>query len=63
MIEEIKTKQKENSSLSANVTEIRSVKVLLADDDVFSNLALKSMIEKSGKFQALPCFNGQEVSN
>jgi hypothetical protein len=36
-------------------------KVLLADDDAFSNLTLRKMVEQIGKYEAIPCFNGSEV--
>lgn len=36
-------------------------KVLLADDDVMSNITLRGMIERSGKFHIISCYNGLEV--
>ena len=62
ILEEIKQKQRESMSSLGNTNE-KLVKLLLADDDVFSNLAVKTMIEKTGKYQIFSCFNGQEVSN
>lgn len=38
-------------------------KILLADDDPMSNYALRGMIERSGKFQVIPCYNGLEVKH
>ncbi len=60
IVEEIKQRQKESSLAGESVAE-NALKVLLADDDVFSNLTLKTMIERTGKYQALACFNGLEA--
>ncbi len=38
------------------------VKIILADDDVLSNLALRSMIEQAGAYQVFPFYNGVDVS-
>ncbi len=36
-------------------------KILLADDDVLSNLALRSMIEQSGLYRVFTFYNGVDV--
>ena len=57
--EEIKHKSLMSESSQECTAERRSV--LLADDDVLSNLAVKTMIEKEGKYQVASVFNGREV--
>lgn len=34
---------------------------MIADDDTFSNTALKTMIEQSGKYEVISFFNGLDV--
>jgi len=58
-VEEIKQKSRA-SGLSYDVPPEKPL-VLIADDDVFSNLAVKTMIEKEGKYQAISAFDGREV--
>jgi hypothetical protein len=36
-------------------------KILLADDDIFSNMALRSMIESSGQYHVHSFYNGADV--
>jgi hypothetical protein len=40
----------------------RVAKLILADDESLSNLALRSMIEREGKFQIFSFYNGTDVS-
>ncbi len=39
----------------------RVINVLLADDDVFCNTTLTTIIESSGQYRVFPFFNGSSV--
>ena len=36
-------------------------KIMLADDDIMNNLAMRTMIEHDGKYQVFSFYNGVEV--
>ena len=37
-------------------------KIILADDDVLSSMALRAMIESTREYKAVPFYNGLEVT-
>eukprot|EP00826_Nyctotherus_ovalis_P059639 TRINITY_DN830_c0_g6_i1.p1 TRINITY_DN830_c0_g6~~TRINITY_DN830_c0_g6_i1.p1 ORF type:complete len:125 (-),score=38.90 TRINITY_DN830_c0_g6_i1:28-402(-) len=39
------------------------IRILLADDEVLSNTALRAMIEECGNYQVNPFFNGLDLCN
>ena len=41
----------------------RVAKLILADDESLSNLALRSMIEREGKYQIFSFYNGTDVGS
>jgi hypothetical protein len=59
MVDELYKEYNVNKDKAYNPCTI--VKILLADDDVLSNSALRRMIEQDAKYQVTNCFNGVEV--
>lgn len=56
IIDEDNENSKEESSSLSN-----SIKVLLADDDLLCNLAMRGLIEGIGKYQVFSFYNGVDV--
>ena len=58
-IEELFNKYNVNKETAYNPCTV--VKILLADDDILSNLALRKMIEEDGQYQVFAFYNGVDV--
>eukprot|EP01022_Parablepharisma_sp_SALTPOND_P023728 TRINITY_DN50_c1_g1_i1.p1 TRINITY_DN50_c1_g1~~TRINITY_DN50_c1_g1_i1.p1 ORF type:complete len:966 (-),score=71.76 TRINITY_DN50_c1_g1_i1:1283-4180(-) len=54
--------EKYNKKQEAYYNPCTIAKVLLADDDILSNLALRSMIEQTGLYKVFTFYNGVDVS-
>ncbi len=57
-----KVLRKHQTTEYENLNPCKVAKILLADDDGLSNMALRSMIEQSGKYQVFSFYNGLDVS-
>ena len=59
MVEELYNKCNVNKATAYNPCTV--VKIILADDDILSNLALRKMIEEDGQYQVFSFYNGVDV--
>jgi len=59
MIEDLYQKFNVEAGEQFNPTKI--IKIILADDDILSNLALRNMIEQGGGYQVFQFYNGMDA--